>query len=557
MTFAKKSAFYILVSLLLLLVYPLDLYFPTGNQCIYFFWGIKDTGFGFLSNDFLATQPDPFPLFSLIVTYSSQLCGNSVFLFWYWLINFIYVIAIFEIAEEAYGKLDYKLNRILFTVLFLFANSTLVWGFFFTQFFNFDLRWAWDSGFAEQGILRGYFQPSCFGVFILLSFMFFIKASSQPSPKAKRKSYLFAFVSAALAACFHANYLLVSGVFILVYILFLAREKNYKTAITGGVISFLIVLPYLIYILKNFGSVSPETIEYINNHIKGHIHFDYHVWLNKETFLQLSLILFSLWLMRKTVLFFPLLAALFILMVLTLLTYLSGSIFLLNLTPWRISVVLIPVALAIVLSFLSSGENKTLYRLNFSFIIAIILSALYFRIFGNNSSEYMLKWRIFTVLAFVAITLLIFISEKYFPPDFFNKIISAKTIILLLCLGLSGILLHKKHRESEVGLMVFVRKNLSEKQQYLIPPEMTDFRLTTGVPVFVDSTNYHSNALPEWDKRLTIVNQLYREENLILLDSLVKNCGITHIVTGNEMGFPMNKKIYGIGRYAIFELNER
>ncbi len=544
--FIQKSLFYILVSFLLLVVYPLDFYFPTGNQCIYFFWGIKNTGLGFLENDFLASQPDPFPLFSMLVTYSSKLFGNSIFLFWYWIINLLYVVSVFEIAEEVGKQLGFKLNKFFFTALFLFANSTLIWGGFFSHFFNFDLRWVWDSGFAEQGILRGYLQPSVFGVFILISFMFFIK-----------RNFLLAFATAAIASCFHANYFLVSGVFIAVYILILLREKSYKKATTGSLISFLIVLPYLIYVYKNFGSTSPETAEYIRNHIKGHPHFDYLIWMNAKAFLQLLLIVFSLWLIRKSSFFLPLFFSLITLIVLTAFTYFSGNIFLLNITPWRISVVLVPIAVTIITAHISSTNNSKIRNLIFAFVYTIVLSALYFRVFGNISPEYIFKWKIITAVSFVIVTLITFISEKYFKPDFFNKAASVKIIFLLLCLGISGIVLHKKDRKNETELMNFVKENLSQNQQYLIPPEMTDFRVTTGAPVFVDSCIYHSNALSEWDKRMEITNRFFTKTDSVLLDSLVRNCGITHIIARKEIKLIASKEIFSNERYIIFDVNER
>lgn len=541
----QKALLYLLVSVLLLLVYPLDLYFPTGNQCIYFFWGIKNSGFGFLEHDFLSTQTDPFPLFSWVVQYSYTLFGSNSFLFWYWVLNLVYVVAVFEIAEEVSKQLSLKLNKLLFTSVFLFANSTLIWGFFFSRFFNLDLRWAWDSGFAEQGILRGYFQPSVFGVFILLSVALFAK-----------RRFVLAFVSAAAAACFHANYLLVSAVFISVYLLFLLKEKNYKTAIIGGVVSLAIVLPYLLYVLKNFGTSSPETVEYIRNNINGHIHFDYKVWMNAEAFLQMTLIGCALWLVRKTVLFFSLSVGLVILVVLTIITYASGSIFLLNLTSWRISVVLVPVAVAIVVAHFSSITNIKLSSLIISIVLTATLSALYFRIFGNSSGDFVMKWRVLTLIVFVAMLGVMVLFEKYLSHFNTKNITSLAALLLVVCLGLSGILLHKNDRKSEKELMEFVSKNSSEQQQYLIPPKLTDFRLTTGIPVFVDSTIYHSNALPEWDKRIKIANRFFAASDTVLLDSLVRNCGITHIIAKEDFGFNKGNEVYRNKRYAIFEVSE-
>ncbi|MGE0636677.1 MAG: hypothetical protein AB7G44_11720 [Bacteroidia bacterium] len=542
----QKALLSLLVSVLLVLVYPLDLYFPTGNQCIYFFWGIKNTGFGFLEHDFLATQADPFPLFSWVVQYSYSFFGSNSFLFWYWLLNLVYVIAVFEIAEEVSKQLSLKLNKRLFAVFSLFANSTLIWGFFFSRFFNIDLRWAWDSGFAEQGILRGYFQPSVFGVFILLSVALFAK-----------RRFLLAFVSAGTAACFHANYLLVSAVFISVYLLVLLKERNVKTAIIGAVISLAIVFPYLLYVFKNFGTSSPETIEYIRNNINGHIHFDHKVWMNAEAFLQFLLIGLALWLVRKTVLFFPLLIGLVVLIVLTLITYASGSIFLLNLTPWRISVVLVPVAVAVVVARLSSITNVKLSNLIISIVLTATLSALYFRIFGNSSGDFILKWRIITLLVFVATLGILVLFEKYLPNVNVKSITSLAAIILVVCLGLSGILLHKNETASEKELMAFVRKNSSEEQHYLVPPELINFRLITGAPVFVDSTIFHSNALPEWDKRIKIANRFFAGSDTVLLDSLVRNCGITHIIAKEDFGFNNANEVYRNKRYAIFEVSEQ
>ncbi len=542
----QKALLYLLVSVLLVLVYPFDLYFPIGNQCIYFFWGMMNSGFGFLENDFLATQADPFPLFSWVVQYSFRFFGSNCFLFWYWLLNLVYVVAFFEIMDVVRATPSPLERAGVRLLLFLFAHSTLIWGLFFSRFFNLDLRWACDSGFAEQGILRGYFQPSVFGVFILLSVALFAK-----------RRFLLAFVSAAIAACFHANYLLVSAVFICIYLLFLLKEKNYKTAIIGGVISFVIVFPYLIYVLKHFGTSSPETVEYVRNNIKGHIHFDYHIWMNSKAFLQMTLIGFALWFARKTTLFFPLSIGLVVLVTLTFITYASGSIFLLSLTPWRISVVLVPVAVAIAVVRLSSVSNIKLSNLIICIVLTATLSALYFRIFGNSSGDFILKWRMLTLIVFVSTIGFVLLFEKYLPNVNLKNFTLLAALFLIVCLGLSGILLHKNDRESEKELMEFVSKNSSQEQHYLIPPELTDFRLATGAPVFVDSTIYHNNTLPEWDKRIKIVNRFFAASDTVLLDSLVRNCGITHIIAKEDFDFDKNNEVYRNKRYAIFDISEQ
>lgn len=546
MNFAKKAGSYLLLSVLLVFVYPLDVFFPTGNQCIYFFWGLNNAGYGFFENDFLASQSDPFPLFSWLVAKFYFLFGKNIFLFLYWLLNLVYVSAFFETVEAVIEKQGLKKSSLIEkAALFLFFHSTLIWGFFFSRFFNFDLRWVWDSGFAEQGILRGYLQPSVFGVLIFFSAALFFG-----------RKYIFAFVFAALAACFHANYFLVSAVFIAVYFTCLIKEKQFKIAFLGAAISFLIVLPYLIYTFKNFGYTSPETAEHIRNNIEGHIHFDYKMWMNGKALLQFMLIVFALWLTRKTDFFLPLVTTFSILLFLTAFTYFLDSVFLLILTPWRISVVLVPPALAVVLAFVFSSENIQIRKLFFSVIFTFALSALWFRIFGNSSPEYLIKWRVFTALLFILISAVFYFSEKYFSPQVYMKIVSLKAILLLLLLGLSGIFLHPKDRKYEAELFAFAKKNSSPGQLYLIPPDLLEFRLSAGVSVFADSSVHHGNSLPERDKRLKTINRIFQQNDTAALDSLAKIHGITHIIAKNETRFMAGKEIYRNRLYAIFELDE-
>ena len=132
--------FFVLISLLLVLIYPAESIF-TGNQYIYFFWGMKDAGFGYLANDFLAFEPNPYPLFSFIVTFTEKYLSHGFYHFWFWLICLIYVFSLFGIARKLFkGKKEWSF-WLTFTALFLAIHSTPIWSFFMRYFIGTDLRW--------------------------------------------------------------------------------------------------------------------------------------------------------------------------------------------------------------------------------------------------------------------------------------------------------------------------------------------------------------------------------------------------------------------------------
>ena len=71
-------------------------------------------------------------------------------------------------------------------------------------------------GLQNRVFLRGYLQPSVFGVFLILSLFYFLKRNMKGT-----------FLALAIAAVFHANYIFIGGLMGLVYfLLFVPKRSN-------------------------------------------------------------------------------------------------------------------------------------------------------------------------------------------------------------------------------------------------------------------------------------------------------------------------------------------
>ncbi len=156
---ASRLWFHAFCGLMLMTCYPFQLLFA-GNQNVYFLWGMAKAQVGSLAIDPLLAQTDPFPLFSLVVFGVFKFLHSYFFYALYWLVNSMYSFALFGIANQLFGIYGKKNMLTLFTAFFLLLHSRAIWAGLFRVMFGVDLSSVWDSGIAEQGVLRGYLQPS-------------------------------------------------------------------------------------------------------------------------------------------------------------------------------------------------------------------------------------------------------------------------------------------------------------------------------------------------------------------------------------------------------------
>ena len=320
-------------------IYPMQPLF-SGNQNIYFLWAMENLIPNAFSADPLLGAPDPYPLFSWIISILPvqflEVWTTGIYV----ILCSIYSYSLFGIGD-IFGKIYENPKRLLsFSSLFLALHASAIWGTFVSLHNEFDLRWIWDSGIAEQGVLRGYLQPSVFGVFLILSVY-----------QASKKKYTAAILWIAPAAIIHANYLFLGAILTIIY---LGLSRLDKRSILVSVILLLLVLPYASYTINHFSLLSDDVKSAINNAVMSgygsNIHINPKNWLNPKLYLQIAILFSALLLIWNTKLKPLFLAVLLSGTGLTILTYITQSTTLISLNPWRLTVILIPISSVILLA---------------------------------------------------------------------------------------------------------------------------------------------------------------------------------------------------------------
>lgn len=519
----KKTRFIVLGNLLIILVFAISipqLSLYSSNQNTYFLHGLADSGLGFLSMDWLSKTTDPFPVFSALVNITIRFLGENAFYLFYILILSIYFYSILGITSYAYdisnSNISYLFLVVLLTMLysgFLFSPLLRLVG--FSGFWDFvpieGPNGLLTSGVAGQFILGPMFQPSIFGVFIILSIYSFL-----------RDKNFIAIAYLAIAATFHSTYLLSALALTCTYILdIFIKQKNYRKVLFVGTLALALVIPIITYIYLNF---SPTTSNIANQ--AQSILVDYRIphhakpnnWFKHSTLFQITVIVLSIYLVRRrTKLFLVLLLPFLAATILTVIQVITGNKELALLFPWRISVFLVPIASSIIISGIVS----------FSF--------------------------------------------QVLKQPVYNNIRMLQTIILIVIMLISylGICRTVNLLNAErVGLTAsakFATKIFQSDNLYLIPPEIESFRLATKIPIFVDlkSHPYKDIEVIEWFNKMKIAEEIYSTKNAEIvcnrLEKLNIKYGITHVIWKNNslvINCSILKELYKDADFLIYEIRK-
>jgi len=551
----QRLVFHALLGLLLMACYPAQQLF-SGNQNVYFLWGMAKAGIGSLALDPLLSQTDPFPLFSLLVFGVMKFLHPWVFHLLYWLLNGVYVHALFGIAHHLFDTYGRPTKMALLTALFLLMHSGAIWAGLFRIMFGIDLSWVWDSGLAEQGVLRGYLQPSAIGVFLLLSVLYFLRKQPQG-----------VFLSLAAAAIIHPNYLFLGAVMGLVYLIQFLREKRISMvqAIVWAGFSALVVMPQLFYVATFFLPHTEEEAammrEAVSQTAEGNPHLSPALWLTAKTFLQLGIVAVCLFIFRKEMIGRLLLALVAAFGVLTAATFLFDSQTLLSVTPWRISVVLVPVCSILLLGKIFLTEHHVeLRRRTLSVLLfgGVLLAAFgFYRVFGSADGGFISAWRATTIaLALLAAALPFLPSPKLRKP----------AVTILVCVGIiagaigSGILemimeLRFRSQLPEHGTMVYLKENARADEVVMIPSSLTTLRMNAGVAVVADDNLVHGLGLPDLLDRQAFVQEFYVDgitEERVMYLKLSYDC--TAIVLPMEKEIPTDLPLQEVYRDAYYRV---
>ncbi len=369
-----------------------------------------------------------------------------------------------------------------------------------------DVSWSYilEDGVADQRLLGPVFQPSAFGVLLVVSIFLFMR----------RKAVL-AVLAAVLAATIHPTYLLSAAALTLAYMVVVYQETRRpgKALLLGGV-ALLAVTPIVIYVYTSFAS-TPAALSAKAQEILVSFRIPFHAqisrWFDLRTVLKLAIVLAALFTIRKTRLFLVLLIPFLVASLLTMLQALSGSNTLALLFPWRISTFLVPLSTAV--------------------LLAAGVAAWFTRrpSLETNSAK--------TVIA-----------------------VSAALIGLVVVVGFIRMVLdfQRQAAASNRPVMAYVAEHNASEQFYMIPLDMQDFRLATGSPIYVEfkSIPYEGRDVLEWERRVQVTDLFYKKADCGSLEKLAR-IGVTHVIATPKL-YDLQcdewEQLYQDENYAVYRL---
>ncbi|QJW93021.1 DUF6798 domain-containing protein [Frigoriglobus tundricola] len=473
------------------------LYYSNQNQ--YWLHGAAIAGYGHLAGDWLATTRDPTPLFSALVAGAYATAGPWLLQPAYFALLVGYFLTARWLVAAVPGFPDTRPARIVFAALFTAAHAAILrWA--SVQLSGTDYPWYFQSGLAAQYLLGPGIQPSAFGVLLLVAVAAF--AHGKPVTAAGL---------AALAVGCHGTYALPSALLTLGFMVALARAGRWRTVASIGAVALLVVSPAVIYNLYQF-TAPPSTADEAA-HILAAVRIPHHCaparWFDATAGVQLAWCAIGLCLLRHTMVFVPLVVATAIGIVLTVVQIETGSDTLALMFPWRISVLLVPVATAVVVAkALACGPpGRRAERRAIVGLVALVAGGVAVTACGlgyRTADEH---------------ELYDYVRATAGPQD-----------VYLLPVQFPGV-------GSGRGAVsnTFTRPPRAQPGANQIPVDLQPFRLATGARAYVDfkSVPYAPAEVLEWHRRMTIASEMTRRSDWTAPGRReeLRTEGITHVVS--------------------------
>jgi hypothetical protein len=503
------------------------LYYSNQNQ--YFVHGLAQAGHGTLADDWLANTRDPNPIFSFVVAFTASHLHEYLFYLYYAVLQGIYWLSLIGLFAPIAGNKATPRRRIAFLTLLMMSHAAVLrWGSY--RLFGSDYPCYFQGWLAAQYVLGAVFQPSAFGVLLVLSVTLFVRG--QPHA---------AVAAAALGAVAHSTYLLGAGMLTLAFIAVYGRRGQWRTAGRIGLLALGLVTPIVVYDLVVFRPTTATDFaeaqrilacERIPHHCQPA------VWWDGIAAAQVVWVAVAIALTRRTVLF-PVLGIVFLVsIILTLFQMMTRNDTLALLFPWRTSVILIPLATTIILARLvcwGNGFDHHLVAWTGSGLIgAIAISGaaiLWFHQgFQTNGDE---------------LPLLEFVRTNKTHGDIYLLPVQIPKAIAMNCGSISSDFKPLPAKRSDTRL---------------IPFDFQRFRLSTGAPIFVDfkAIPYKDVEVLEWYRRVRWNEEVYLQRDWDRDDTLaeVRRQGITHVVTTTDRPITCSGLvlIYADDSYHLFRV---
>lgn len=468
------------------------LYYSNQNQ--YLLHGAALAGHGHLADDWLANTRDPTPLFSALVA------GAFAVHPWllqpaYFALLMSYFLAVRWLVAAVPHAPDTRAARVAFAALFTLAHAALPrW--LSVQAVGVDYPWYLQAGVAAQYLLGPGLQPSAFGVLLAFALAAFAHGRS-----------VLACALAAAACWFHSTYLLPAGFLVFG---FLCAMGGSRPRITAAAVALAAVAPVLALTVWRFDPFGPDGAHALS--ILANTRIPHHClpsrWFDFVAGMQLVWAALGLLLVRRTPFGRALAVAAAGGALLTGAQIALRSDGLALAFPWRISVLLVPVATAVVIAtwLARRPAGKWTERAAIVLLCALTAGGVAVTVCGlgyRTADECELYAHVRASAA---------PGDVYLIPATFPKVGSGRGAVS----------------------NTFAPPPRAKEGTNQIPVDLQRFRLATGACLYVDfkSVPYAPAEVEEWYRRMTFVSALAAEGAWTAAgrrDEL-KREGITHVV---------------------------
>lgn len=489
MEILKKYVGIILCLLLLLATMPLNPFF-CHNQNTYFLKGFYQAGF--LQEDWLASCVSTATEFDAIVSFVIQCFPEKnalVFQLLFAIFYFVFLYFLYKIIEK-FTTPSIAVFTISLTSLLCFSES-------FYYLLSYTSITPYVSYIPYTGLagfsLVSYLQPSTFGILLIPAIFYYLN-----------HKYFIATFLIMVTCLFHTTYILFGGLTLIMIIYELIQEKNWDRLI----INSLVIIPFSIII---FIQLLPFVISEPTINTEGkrilieEISPQHHIvskWIieNRSDWIRILLLCVG-------GLIFPnRLKKLFMItaggaLLLTIIQHLTLNATLSIASPWRMSVIWIPISSAFLFLFLVERYLK-LFNAKFLVLTAVILF----------SGAVYVKW--------------------------FSKDV---TLVLPKVSAISNL---------EGALLIPPRGEWGER------PE--NVRLNYLLPVFVDAKShpYDPKGLIEWNERMDLTEQFYNHPNQQNLQAILDKEEINYIIWPEKLPYKPMIDIQSSLTFMTFSIYE-
>jgi hypothetical protein len=377
--------------------------------------------------------------------------------------------------------------------------------FFFTLFFICEIIFAvLNQGHGSHYILGRFYQPSIFGILIIVSILFFV-----------HQIYITSVFFLILSAYFNPTYIFQCAILIFAYQLILFKEKNLKYSLFIGSLAFVLIIPLVFFTYQTFLTLPPDVIQKSQEILVykrmakvvllSELFYEPRVWLCLGLVFLASIVYRK----NKSILIL-LMVPIIVSIIFVLFGYLTNNLKIILNFPQRSLVWLGPLALSLLI-----GRISTLID--------------YDKLF-NVSKDIIIIFCIF---------LFIFLAQRGV-----YKTIKA----------------HYSLQENK--LHAFLRKLDYKDGSLLIPIDYALIRMNAGVPVFIDFEGfaYKADDVIEWDDRIQLASNFYNShskmQKILILKKIMNKEKISYILFDSRIQKLDCDPIYKDEKSTVYVVNK-